>query len=257
MKTRRIQWLAAGTALLLALTFSACDKYGDDLRSIGRRVEILEDSLLQINDDIALLRDLFITIQGNGYITQIEPQPDGSYVMKFNDGRVIKLRDGLVGADGQNGRDGSSDMLLNVAQGEDGIWYWIVNGEWLLTPDGNKMPVAGIDGKDGKDGQNGLDGQDGKDDVNFSLPIPQVRINPLTRTWEISTDGGATWTDTGVNADGKDGKNGLDGINGADGKDGMPDLVASVKISSDGTQVTFTLTDGRTFVIPVQNNVNY
>jgi hypothetical protein len=42
----------------------------------------------------------------------------------------------------------------------------------------------------------------------MSLPIPLTRINPITRYWEISTDGGTTYTSTGILADGQNGKDG-------------------------------------------------
>ena len=73
----------------------------------------------------------------------------------------------------------------------------------------------GIDGINGKDGENGKDGVDGKDGAN-------------------GKDG----------ADGKDGKDGKDGI---DGKDSNT-IIESITISDD--EVTFVLTDGRTFSIP-------
>ena len=44
---------------------------------------------------------------------------------------------------------------------------------------------------------NGVAGNDGIDAI-----APQVRINPETKMWEISIDGGETWTDTGVRAEG-------------------------------------------------------
>ena len=284
MKNRRIQQLTAGVALLFALTFCACDKYGDDLRSIGHRVEILEDSVLQINNDLELLREFIVTFQKEGFITDITHLPDGTYSLTFNDGRNVILRDGLVGADGKDGQDGSSSLDLNARQDEDGVWYWTLNGNWLLNDEGEKMPVAGADGKDGKDGQNGRDGQDGQDgqdDINLTLPVPQVRINPETRCWEISTDNGNTWKDTGIKADGvdgkdgvdgvdgkdgkngvdgkdgKDGKDGVDGVNGKDGKDGKdgaPGPIRSVIISEDGQYVTIVMTDGRTFILMVSNS---
>ena len=52
-----------------------------------------------------------------------------------------------------------------------------------------------MNGKDGKDGENGI--------------APVVRINMENFHWEISMDGGISWTDTGVTAMGK---NGVDAI---------------------------------------------
>ena len=166
MKTFKIPLLTATLSVWLGLTFSACDdRFGDELRSIGHRVEVLEDSLLQINNDMELLREVLVTIQKNGFVTDITHLPDGTYSITFNDGRTVVLRDGLIGADGRDGEDGTSESLnISVQMGEDGRWYWTLNGEWLLDNDGNVMPVTGEDGKDGRDGEDGKDGRDGQDD---------------------------------------------------------------------------------------------
>ena len=55
----------------------------------------------------------------------------------------------------------------------DGLWYWTIDGEWLVV-DGQRIRAQGIDGEDG---------QPGEDAVS-----PQVRINPDTKMWEISVD---------------------------------------------------------------------
>jgi len=70
----------------------------------------------------------------------------------------------------------------------------------LKDSTGNPVRVNGKDGKDGVDGKDGKDGVDGKDAV-----APQVRINAETLEWEISIDGGKTWTPSGTSSQGKDG----------------------------------------------------
>jgi hypothetical protein len=64
-----------------------------------------------------------------------------------------------------------------------------------------------------------------------------VRINPSTRNWELSNDGGKTWVDTGVYAD---------------GQDGSDDLFTGVRIVEGCKAIVFTLRDGRTFTVPIQ-----
>jgi hypothetical protein len=111
--------------------------------------------------------------------------------------------------------------VIGVAQDIDGVYYWTLNGEWLLDDNGNKLPVSGKDGQngtngsngqdgtdgkdgqDGEDGKDGADGQDGKDGIT-----PQLKIED--GYWFISYDNGATWTqlDKATGEDGKDGENG-------------------------------------------------
>lgn len=72
---------------------------------------------------------------------------------------------GAPGEDGEDGADGKDGVtpVIGVAQGEDGIYYWTINGEWLLDENGNKVQAQGRDGADGEDGKDGADGEDGKD----------------------------------------------------------------------------------------------
>ena len=57
-------------------------------------------------------------------------------------------------------------------------------------------------------------------DTSTSDGTPMLRINETNNKWEISTDGGKTWKNTGVSATGENGTNGTNGENGSDGKDG-------------------------------------
>ena len=61
-------------------------------------------------------------------------------------------------------------------------------------------------GQNGKDGVNGLDGQNGKDGVT-----PEIRINE-SGMWEVSYDGGESWSSLGVSALGASGAAGQDAI---------------------------------------------
>ena len=256
MKLRAFHILAVGA--FMATGISSCnDKYGDDLRGLGRRVEILEDSLPKQNREILAIQTILETIKTNGFITKVVNNNDGTYTIRFNNDNEFTLRHGTNGNDGKDGS--AADFVIGVDKGEDGIWYWTLNGQWIIDDNGNRMRAGGIDGKDGVDGKNG------KDDINLSLPIPLTRINPITRYWEISTDGGTTYTSTGILADGQDGKDGsaenfdmsvqkgedgiwywtvnnkwifdengnrmrAGGIDGKDGKDGKDDINLSLPI---------------------------
>ena len=102
-----------------------------------------------------------------------------------------------------------------------------MNGEWLLD-NGNKMPVTGEKGDKGAD-----------------ATAPQVRINTDTNLWEISTDGGKTWTSTGIKATGDKGNTGAQGPQGDAifAKDG-------IDYTSDHDNVIFTLVDGTKITLP-------
>lgn len=197
--------------IAVALTSACNDQYGDDLRSLGRRVEILERDFTQINEDIRALQAIATTVESNGYVTRLDKNSDSTYTVTFNNGNVVTLRNGRVGQDGIDGRDGrETTLLVSIRQDTDNMFYWTVNGEWLLDDNDQKVRAGAVDGKDGKDGKDGLDGKNGKDGADG-----KDGLNGL--------DGhdGKDGLDGQDGRNGHDGRNGRDGINGRDGRDGQ------------------------------------
>lgn len=226
-------------------------------------------------------------LQNKDYVTGVTPiTTDGEtvgYTITFTKSQPITIYHGEDGKDGQNGADGKdgvdgkdgSTPIIGVKQDTDGIYYWTLNGEWLLDANGNKIKAQGTDGKDGangedgedgadgvngdngadgKDGVNGEDGSDGKDGENGKDGItPQLKIE--NDYWHISYDNGATWTQLGkaTGEDGKDGENGMNGTNGENGKDGDSFFQS---VTQDENNVYFTLADGTEIVLPKFSGLN-
>ena len=248
------------------------------VEDLDERVETLEMLCAEMNTNITSLQTIVDVLQSNDFITSIvEIKKDGKvvgYTITFGKHDPITIyhgqdgkdgadgkdgqdgQDGADGKDGQNGADGKDGItpVIGVAQDTDGVYYWTLNGEWLLDDNGNKLPVSGkdgqngADGKDGQDGENGkdgTDGQDGKDGIT-----PQLKIED--GYWYISYDNGTTWTQLGKatgedgkdGADGADGADGKDGQNGADGKDGQDGDSFFQSVTQDENYVYFTLADG-------------
>ena len=243
--------------LLLTLTicfFTAChDDIWNAIDDLDGRVTKLEELCKEMNTNITSLQTIVNVLQSNDYITGVvEVTKNGEvigYTITFGKHDPITIyhgQDGKDGADGKDGQDGSSSTpVIGVAQDTDGVYYWTLNGEWLLDDNGNKLPVSGTNGKDGQNGSNGQDGTDGKDGQDGTDGkdgvTPQLKIED--GYWYISYDNGATWTQLGkaTGEDGKDGQNGSNGTNGKDGKDG-DSMFQSV--TQDDNYVYFTLADG-------------
>ena len=236
----------------------------DKLNSLENRVAALEQLCKQMNTNISSLQTVVNALQNNDYVTNIAPiTEDGKvigYTITFSKSGAVTIyhgkdgKDGANGADGADGADGKDGKdgytpVIGVAKDSDGIYYWTLDGDWLLDKDGNKVKAEGVDGKNGQDGVNGADGQDGangKDGI-----IPKLKIE--NGYWHISYDDGATWTELGK-ATGEDGADGKDGQDGADGKDG--DSMFK-DVTYDDEYVYITLTDGSVLEIPrhtIQNN---
>ena len=255
--------------LLLTLTvcfFTACHKdIWAELENLDQRVTKLEELCKEMNTNITSLQTIVSVLQSNDFITGIvEIKKNGEvigYTITFGKHDPITIyhgqdgKDGADGKDGQDGQNGSANApVIGVAQDTDGVYYWTLNGEWLLDDDGNKLPVSGKDGQDGtngsngqdgadgkdgqdgEDGKDGIDGQDGKDGIT-----PQLKIEE--GYWYISYDNGATWTQLGK-ATGEDGKDGQNGSNGTNGKDGQDGDSMFQSVTQDDDYVYFTLADG-------------
>ena len=231
-----------------ALAFTACSDDYDDTELWNKvndhedRIEALETWQGQMNNNIAALQELINTTD---YITTVTPVLENGeevgYTIAFLHSDPITIyhgekgdkgdqgeqgeqgpqgpqgEPGEDGSDGSDGSDGDTPVIGVKADG--GIYYWTVNGEWLLNDNQEKMPVTGEKGDD--------------------AIAPQVRINKETNMWEISTDGGANWTSTEVEATGDS-------------------FFQSVDVTSNPNYVTFTLEGGTTFdVLKYKDNSVY
>ena len=152
----------------------------DDLTS---RVEALKDFQKQVQGDIASLQDIISKLNSSVTVNNVVDNGDGSWTINFSDGTSVTIRNG------QDGEDGLTPPSITVVE-EDGTYYWAYENadgttEFILDGDGNKIPVSG--------------------------EAPQVRINE-DGYWEISSDGGKTWENTGVKAEGGAGDSFFSGV---------------------------------------------
>ena len=235
---------------IVAICLSSCSYDDTDLtnrvENLENRVTALEKLCKEMNANIDAMAAILEALETHDYITGVTPiTKDGEtvgYTITFAKGEPVTIyhgedgKDGADGTDGVNGADGKDghSPIVGVRQDSDGIYYWTLDGEWLLDDDGNKIKAVGIDGANGSNGTNGVDGI-----------TPQLKIE--NEYWYISYDNGATWTQLGK-ATGEDGANGSDGANGADGKDG--DSFFEGVDTSNEDYVIFTLADGTTIKIP-------
>ena len=251
------------TIKLLALTFvlfaTACnnDDEMDMLNSLWRnvtqneaRIDALEKWCAQANTNITSLQTIVNVFESNDAITSITPVMEGGveigYTITFSNHDPITIYPGKDGKDGQNGANGQNGTspIVGVAKYTDGVYYWTLNGEWLLDENGNKLRVSGKDGANGENGQNGQNGV-----------TPQLKIE--NDYWWISYDNGSTWTQLGK-AKGEDGENGQNGAKGDKGDTGdkgdkgdKGDTGDSMfqSVTQDADNVYFTLANGTVITI--------
>ena len=227
------------------------------------RISELEKLCEDINTNVQSIQVIIEAQQTGDYITAITPIKNGGveigYTITFAKHEPITIYHGQNGTNGTNGTDGHTPVI-GVAKDTDGIYYWTLDGKWLLDSNGNKLRVTGQDGKDGQDGTNGEDGKDGQDGTNGTDGkdgiTPQLKIED--GYWFITYDNGATWTKLGkaTGEDGEDGAKGDKGDKGETGDKGDTGATGATgpkgeqgdsmfkSVTQDENYVYFTLADG-------------
>ena len=237
-------------------------KIWDKFAEHEQRIERLEAACDVMNSNISALQAIVTALQGNDFVTGVaEIVEDGvvvGYSISFSKSGVVKIyhgkdgadgEDGSPGADGRPGADGAAGSdgvdgenghspVMGVRKDADGVYYWTIDGEWMLDADGQKVPATG---KDGEDAEEGTDGKDG--------------VTPLLKIedgyWFVSYDGGVNWTKLykAVGENGSDGADGAPGAPGQDGKDGQS-FFQGVDTSSSEDYIILTLADGTQIKLP-------
>ncbi len=228
MKTFRNLFLGVAMMFCGGVAVTSCTDYQDEIDALDVRVTYLESLVNEINRQLDALEVVINALKDADYITGVKEDPAGGYVINFAKKGPVYISDGIDGIDGKD----AEMPEIKVEKGGDGDYYWVIDGEYLTddgTPTGNRIRVNGKDGKD--------------------AISPQVRINPDTYMWEVSPDGGKTWTSTGTSCKGKD------GTNGTNGKDGNT-FFSSVKYEVNGSEeyMAIETTSGQTFKIPIYKN---
>lgn len=206
-------------SLGLALSCLACSKYDDSalndrLAKLEQRVGAIEEKVKVANEDIKTLKDL-VSASTQGKIIAEVKKTDEGYDLIFSDKQVISIKHGRNGVDGHSPK-------ISVAQ-DGGVYYWQLDGQWLLDAQRQKVRVSGetgpqgpqgVPGKDGAVGPQGPKGQDGAASAQGTPgpagpqgpqgvagqdgKTPKLRIN--AGKWEVSY-GDNHWTQVEVVSD--------------------------------------------------------
>ena len=194
--------------LLLALLPGCTGMVQEELDQTHAKLAALQELAASVNKELTTL-DRIVAALDDGHTIL----PDS--FMETEDGYEISFRDGkkIFVPFGKDGVDGRTLIPVGVRLDEDGIYYWTVDGEWLLDAEGNRMRAGAAEGEDGI--------------------APQVKVED--GFWWISVDGGETFTQL-VSCEEMDGVGVFSGI----------DL-------SDPAKILLTLWDGTSIELPCRN----
>lgn len=221
------KFFVISVAAFVAAGITSCE-YDDsglwnEIRDHDNRIAHLESLCDRMNTNISSLQTIVSAMQENDYVTSIIPVSSGGqtigYTICFSKSGDITIYHGKDGVNGTNGQDGHTPVI-GVRQDPDGIYYWTLDGEWLLDEDGNRIKANGTDGAEGEAGQPGADGT-----------VPQLKIE--SGYWFVSYNGGSSWTR-------------LDKATGEDGKDGSDGDSMFSDVTYDDEFVYFVLADNET-----------
>ena len=292
------------TALITVTIVAAasCSKEFDDSRIWDKlndhesRIEYLETLCGQMNTNIKALQTTVAALQDKDYVTNVAPITSGGtevgYTITFLKSGSVTIYHGKDGAKGDQGDKGETGdkgdqgeagadgqtPIIGIKQDTDGIYYWTLNGGWLMS-DGQKVKAVGTDGAKGEtgaqgpqgeqgpqgdqgiqgetgatgpqgpQGEQGIQGETGKDGVT-----PQLKIED--GKWLISYDKGVSWEEVGqaTGDQGPQGETGATGPQGPQGEQGNPGVSGDSMFTdinySNNDYVLFTLSNGHQFKIP-------
>lgn len=242
MKIRIYVFLAA--AALLASV--CCSQYDDSailarLDQLEKDVADLKKATEKANSEISALKTLVEIVKNNqdgqkppvevSEVRQFDEDGQTGWLIIFSNGESIKV---------YNGKD-SKAPVMGVAE-IGGIYYWTVDGEFLINPDtGEKVQVTGNDGAQGAPGEPGAPGTPGEPGTPGAPGEPgapgQNGVTPLLKydgtTWFVSYNGeSGPWVKLYSSGSGSGGV-----------------VFRSVEVV-DGN-VVFTLSDGTVYTIPL------
>lgn len=207
-------------SILLVLTFlvcliPSCHFYREQIDELYAEVDSLKlsDSNLrlrldQLNSSLTTLKELVSSMQSGLYIKSVvtltgDTEQSG-YLITMSNGVTYTIRNGRDGQDGQTPR-------LGVKLGQDGAYYWTLDGEFLTDESGSQVRADG------------------------ATPLFDIRDG----YWYLSLDGGAHWENLGR-------ATGEDGLPGAPGDQ----IFQSVDYTPGENVVRFVLSDGTSIMLP-------
>ena len=224
--------------LLAALCLASCDDYDDTslwqkVNEHEERLAALEQWQEETNHNISAIRQLLNTTD---CITAVTPLMEGGqevgYTIQFLHSDPITIYHGTKGDTGHTPQ-------IGLTQGDDGNWYWTLDGQLMQDADGNPIRANGEDGADGADGEDGSTGATGR--PGTSAPTPQIKQGSTITSGTIRTDGGTPQADAWYLS--VDNGRTWYRVSGKDGNDGDAFFAAAPTLSSDGTHYIFTLSD--------------
>ena len=164
---KKPKFRVAGALSLLVAVLSGCTgMVQQELDDTHAKLAALQELVATVNKEINDLDKIVSALDDTHTIKpETFQETEDGYEVSFNDGTKIFV------PYGKDGEDGETLIPVGVLQEEDSLYYWQVNGEWLLDDEGNKIRAGATDGGDAS--------------------VPQIKVED--GFWWVSIDGGKTF----------------------------------------------------------------
>lgn len=145
---RRLKARVSGALLILLVMLCGCTgMVQEELAETHAKLAALQEQVALANESLNALEAILSKLDATHTIDPVSlKETEDGYEVSFMDGKKIFI------PYGKDGSDGRTLIPVGVKLDEDGLYYWTVDGEWLLDADGNKMRAGATDGADGADG---------------------------------------------------------------------------------------------------------
>lgn len=115
---------------LVSVAMMALSCYDD--AEIREKIDSLETQLTELTSKVNSVSTIVTALEKNNYIKAVN-EITGGYEIEFTQGETIVIKDG---------KDGENAPEIGATKDVDGIYYWTLDGEWLLDATGSKIPAG-------------------------------------------------------------------------------------------------------------------
>lgn len=138
--TRYISIIACTAAMIAVSCTQSLDEVNSRLDKLEGRVTNLESLCSRLNDSMSAMSAAISTIQGSDFVTDVKEIKENGTVVGYE---IVFSKAGSKKI--YNGKDGDTPRV-DVSLGNDGYYYWTVNGEPLKDASGNPVRASAKDG---------------------------------------------------------------------------------------------------------------
>jgi hypothetical protein len=160
----------------ISLLLASCGGFiRDEFTQMQHEIDELRTRIDALNGSVESVHTIVTEMAEGGYVKSFTELSEGGrtgYELTFNNGKTVKLFNGVTGKDGKD----AEVPQLGIKQDSDGIWYWTLDGGWLDDGSGQKVRAAEKDG------------------IVPGFKVDEGKIS-------ISLDNGNTWNEVGVARD--------------------------------------------------------